>query len=242
MKNSITYSLLESIDSSNIVDLSVDYSELALDTIVENPLMKELPIIKTIRAIYKAGVSIRERFLIKKTLVFIQTFNTSGISKTEFEKYKNRLNDNPKKASKELEHIVILLDRQAEYIKGAILANLYSSFIRERIKWNIFSVFGTILDDLSTYDLDYFRLFYPKKAYSAFSDMDKIDNLAVARLSRNDLVNFTDPTHGISVPILDDGSEGDVNILTLTKTGELFYTEGMKNISLERFDFFKSGL
>lgn len=58
----------ELIDSS--LDLATDYSEIALDSILNNDLISEIPVVKSIVALGKVGISIKEMHFAKKVLFF----------------------------------------------------------------------------------------------------------------------------------------------------------------------------
>lgn len=73
----------------NAFDMSMDYAELALDTIFENGVLKEIPIVKTIYSIGKMGFNIKDRHLLKEQLVFIQEFKDGRLSE---ERNKNIIN------------------------------------------------------------------------------------------------------------------------------------------------------
>ena len=54
-------SWMETIAESNVGDLLIDLSEVGLDNIVDNELVKEVPVIKTVVSVYKLGHTLRER-------------------------------------------------------------------------------------------------------------------------------------------------------------------------------------
>src|SRR5690349_25168541 len=51
------------------IDLQTDYTELALDSITNNEILKEIPIVKTLAAFYNVASSLKARHDVKKILV-----------------------------------------------------------------------------------------------------------------------------------------------------------------------------
>ena len=70
------------IESSNIVestantivnyniDTAMDFSEIGIDSLLDDSVFKEIPIVKSIYGIARTGFAIREKHMLKKTLIF----------------------------------------------------------------------------------------------------------------------------------------------------------------------------
>lgn len=63
------------------VDLMQDYSELGLDAFLDNPVLKEIPLVKTVVGAIRGVVAIREIFLAKKLLTFLREYHGGKLSK-----------------------------------------------------------------------------------------------------------------------------------------------------------------
>ena len=63
-------------DSKDIIG---DYLEIGIDSIIDNGILKEIPIVKTIVGVLKVGKNVHDRNLLKQTLVFINEFNRNEI-------------------------------------------------------------------------------------------------------------------------------------------------------------------
>lgn len=112
------------IDSSDIVG---DYLELGIDSILENENLKEIPIVKTFLSVGRITKNIRERNLIKNLIIFLNELNSGNVDKEKLQNHKQQLNQNPKKAEKELGRILIILEQTIDNIKSSILGKLYKS-------------------------------------------------------------------------------------------------------------------
>ena len=62
------------------------------------------------------------------------------------EYYKRKITDNPKKRNKELEWVLILIDRYLHDNKPSLLAKLYLSYLDEKITWNDFTKYAEVID------------------------------------------------------------------------------------------------
>lgn len=128
MENQIVNSIGNTIIDNNS-DLLVDIGELGIDFVFDDSPLKEIPVVKTIYSIAKTGIAIRDRHLLNKTLIFINKLNSNNLSSEEYNEYKSKLKEKDKNIYKELEHIVIILDKLVEKEKAVILANLYTAYL-----------------------------------------------------------------------------------------------------------------
>ena len=62
------------------------------------------------------------------------------------EYYKQKIMDDPQNRYKELEYILILIDRYLHADKPSVLAKLYLSYLDECITWNDFTKYAEVVD------------------------------------------------------------------------------------------------
>ena len=115
----------------------VDIAEVLLDTVFEDGILKDVPVIGTIASFAKVGISLRERNLAKNTYAFICGFRRKAISAETVLKYQERLKD-PKVAERELGYALTLLDKEAQYQKADYLGRAYRAFVEGHISWEKF--------------------------------------------------------------------------------------------------------
>ena len=150
-------SLETSIFSEDAKDLAVDYSELALDKILDNAVLNEIPIIKTILGLYKTGVGIKERFTLKKVAKFL--FRLNNISEKEKAEFINKLSLNDSYKNEIIEKLLILLDRLDDIDKAEIIGNFFKAAIQDKIDVDTFYKFSSIVDRVYIKDLKSFCFF-----------------------------------------------------------------------------------
>lgn len=164
------------IDSSDIIS---DYLELGIDSILDNDSLKEIPIIKTFIGVGKITKSIRERNLMKNLVIFINELNSGNIDKEKLKNHKEELNQNPKKAEKELGRILIILEQTIDNLKSSILGKLYKAYINQEIDWDLFVEFSEITNRLYINDLSILSLIFKNQLSdtSNRSDLYRIERL-----------------------------------------------------------------
>lgn len=131
------------------IDISTDYSEVALDSLLDEGLLKDIPIIKTIVGFYNITQSINSRYNIKKILTFFQYLHRGTIDATKHEQFLTKFNNDKEYQRKIVETIVILNERFLEIEKSKIYANLIRSHIEGNLSWSELQNISTILNNIN---------------------------------------------------------------------------------------------
>lgn len=126
-----------SLFNDDVTDLCIDLTEIGIDSVMDEGVLSEVPIAKTIVALGKTGLALRERNMLKQTLTFIRAFNSETISDEQLQKYKDRMSNN-KYAEKELGRVLYLLDRNIDNVKSAILGKIYNAYVNGKLGWDKF--------------------------------------------------------------------------------------------------------
>jgi hypothetical protein len=152
--NEISNSLTETIKKSDLKDMSVDIVEVFTDEFLEEGIIKELPIIKTIFSIYKTGISIKDKLFIKKILYFLNELKSVEINKrTELI---NKIDSSEAYKTKVGEKLLLILDRVDEYEKAEIIGKLFKGFLNEKIDYDSFVRCSKIVESVVPEDLIWF--------------------------------------------------------------------------------------
>jgi len=137
-------------DSSSLVR---DYAEIGIDSVLNEGILKDFPIIGTIVGMSKTVQNIRDRNLLKNLYIFIKEINSGKVDKSKLGEYKERLDKDKKFAEKELGRVLILLDRYIDDDKTIILAKLFKAYINGRIIWNEFIEYSEIVEKILLLDI-----------------------------------------------------------------------------------------
>src|SRR4030042_7133538 len=107
--------LVESLEVKELGGLIAEYSELGLDSILDDGVVKDVPILRTLVGLAKVGFNIRDRIYIKKIAGFLaQVGQTTQEQREAFiEKYCGD--------TKRFEEAVLLILEQADRFEKTVL-------------------------------------------------------------------------------------------------------------------------
>lgn len=152
-ENPLAISFGESI-TTEVSGCITDFAEIGLDSVMEDGLLKEIPFLSTAISIYRIGQSVHERNHIAKLAAFLNRINERILSEDDRRRYQEKFRTNAKFRDRELEYILILIDRYINKDKAKLLATLYLAYLDEKIDWNRFAEFSEIIDRLLPADFD----------------------------------------------------------------------------------------
>ena len=147
MNNDISIALRDSI-SQEILNASSNLAEVGLDSIMEEGFLREMPFISNVISVYKIQKSIRERHYIKKLGIFISELNQGCVDEGKRQRIKSKIEESPKKRKKELEYLLLLIDRYIAEGKAAMLAKLYLAYLDKLISWDEVAKYAEVIDRL----------------------------------------------------------------------------------------------
>lgn len=145
MENNLSLALRDSISEEASSTLT-DIAEVGLDSIWDDGLFKDIPLISTALSLYRIGRSVKERHYVKKLAQFISSLNNGVVDEDSRDYYKKKLEVGNKQRNHELEYIMILIDRYISYDKPDMLAKLYLAYLREDILWQEFAMYAEAID------------------------------------------------------------------------------------------------
>ena len=168
-------------------DLTLDYAQLTLEAIMNNEVLKEIPVVKTLVGITRGALAVREFFIAKKLIAFLQQFHLGEIPDEERQKFISELEADSKLRDRTIEQIVIMNDRYINVEKSTIHANLLLAHIHNKLSWEEYGDLLVSLDALhprSLYHLDEIgQSFQTKDTDVAFEAALLSSGLATQRVS-----------------------------------------------------------
>ena len=122
---------------------------------MEDGILKDIPIVSTAIALYKIGNSIKERHNLKKLLIFLNEIN-NGIADEEKRKdYQYKFQNNDNFRDREIEYLLVLIDRYVNYDKPKWLAKLYLAYLDGTIIWEELTMYAEVIDRFLLLDCNY---------------------------------------------------------------------------------------
>lgn len=159
-----------------------EIAEAALDSITNDGFLTNVPLISTVVSLYKIGNSIRERAYLKKLAIFIDKFNRGTVDEEKRQLHIQKYQANKKSMEKELEYIILLIDRYLDINKPQLLAKFYLCYLDEIISWDDFCVYAGIIDKILITDLDCIKEVYKKELITS-NDIDATKEDSIMRIS-----------------------------------------------------------
>ena len=218
----LTVSLAKTIFEENI-DIIQEYAEITIDSVLNESLLREIPLVGTAVGIGKVVISIRDRNFLKNTIIFMKKLSENSIDRDVLQKHVKLFEKNENRRKRELECIALYLDNYVDCTKSKLLANIYTSLIKEEIDWEDFKVCTEILDSIKVTDLATLRDIYEKKKYL------EGDNYYPLSLKRLDGIGVVQYFNEIRVT---QGKDRKSIKASISPAGEAFVDIAMSNIDI----------
>ncbi|MEM6813662.1 MAG: hypothetical protein AAF600_04640 [Bacteroidota bacterium] len=131
----------------------ISMGELLLDEVMDNELLKPLPIVSFVHGIYKTGKSVQEAFFTKKVIAFFS--GTSNLGQEKRKEFAEKMNKDRQFKDRVIEKTIVILDRMDELNKVELLANLFKNLALDHIDMYQYSKLCSYLDRVFVEDLDF---------------------------------------------------------------------------------------
>lgn len=125
-----------------------ELAEIGLDAMMDDGILKDVPILSTAVALYKIGNSFKDRHNIKKLITFLNEINNGIPDSRKRNEYQQKFQSNDKFRNQEIEYLFILIDRYISYNKPQMLAKLYLAYLDNIIIWEELTMYAEIIDKL----------------------------------------------------------------------------------------------
>ncbi len=132
-------------------DIIVNNSEVVLDSILEDGLLKDIPIINNLVDLYNVKTAISDKIFYKKVVSFYESF--SGVDRDSFAQWNIWVNENLDSAEKIASTLVLHIDCQHDLIKCKIVGHLFKRLVEEKISLRDFETYLYVTSTCSIRDL-----------------------------------------------------------------------------------------
>ena len=148
-------------DFNNAINSILDGEDNeALKTITDSPIpsliekacFDSVPVLSLIVSAYRIGKTISETFKLKKLARFLLSFQ-NGIKDVKRQKFKDRMQDDKVFARKQLDYLLIIIERYLQEEKAEVLSKLFLAYLDEKITWDKFLSYSVSLDFLMIEDI-----------------------------------------------------------------------------------------
>jgi len=149
--------LFHSIASEQIGSLGRDLVEVTLDNFLNEGVLREIPVVKDVYNLAKAGWAMYDWLLLKKIINFLSEL--SNVSPEKRQSFVEDFEKNPQKKRVFEETLLLLIDRADSLEKPSILGRLLKHHILRNISYEDAMRLSFIVDRVYMSDLDYLTRF-----------------------------------------------------------------------------------
>lgn len=211
------------------IEIAEEYGELTIDSVLDDNILGEIPLIRTALGFGRITVAVRDRILVRNLLTFLKKIQENNIEKKYLEKHLKTFEKNPRKREKELEIIISYCDHYTIKIKNKILANIYTSFIVGDITWDDFFFLIELLESIKVFDICTLKDLYQKGIYGV---EDEYYPVSLQRLNALGLIEYF---NGMKM-LKTRGNDKKTIIAEITDLGNVFFEIAMKGIDISESD------
>lgn len=180
----LNQSFAKSITGSEIAKMGTNFSEMALDAVLKDGMLKDIPVINSVISLYNVGVGIRESFLIKKLYRFL--FELKDIPAAERTAFLEKMESKESFQQDVVERLLILIDRIDNIEKSDILGKLFAATIIKQMELHRFFRLTFIVERAFLEDLKV--LWVKAQPYQGLKDPYR--NFRPGKLTYTNLVNL----------------------------------------------------
>lgn len=193
LDGSIGAFLVESTVLGGAAEIAGEVAELALDSVLDEGVLKNVPVFGWLAKAHGMITSIRERIFLGKVAKFLRS--TATVSDLEKKSFRDKLAADPDFGRRVGENLVLLLDRHDNMEKACILGKIFSAYLRGMIDYDEFlkiaaAVDRAVISDLKHLEENYRKMqsYDPKagKPFAAFLDDETSQSLYNAGLVRSE--------------------------------------------------------
>lgn len=163
MASKIQSSFNKSLVGSALPDAAIDISETSIDALIDNKLLGEIPIVKTIVGLVQTGANIQDRLFLKKILSFLKNINNIPVE--ERRRVIDDINSSKKISVSVGEKLLYIIDSCDDHTHAENVAKLFSSMFEGKITYKQYLNAAQITARISQHDLDLFIFSYTNPNY-----------------------------------------------------------------------------
>jgi hypothetical protein len=151
MEQNLNEAFQITIFDNSIKELSKDYLEFGVDTLIDNELVRSIPLIKVLDGFYKFSKSVEAFYLKKKIVRFL--FQIKDVTEEEKTKAMKKLEKNPEYRKDFVGNLILILDRFETINKSDLLGKAFKMYLQEQISYEDFLRVSHIIDKSFFFDL-----------------------------------------------------------------------------------------
>lgn len=150
----LSSSLEETLKDSDLQNVTADLAETFADSLLDEGLLKDIPIVGSIVGLAKTAVNLTDRLFLKKIIYFISEIK--NIEPQKREKLISDIDRSDKFKIRVGEKILYILDKCEDHLSAVFIAKLFNSFLKEEISYADFLRASLIIQKIYIADFELF--------------------------------------------------------------------------------------
>ena len=170
-----------------ILELTAESAEIAFKQILDDSILKDIPVIGTIFKIYGIGKSIRDRLYTEKIRHFLLSVNEANEEKRAH--FRSIVSSTQDECNRLIQKVLLVIESQSDLEKSELIANFFLAYLDGVITS---SDFRRALDVTAIYFLDDLKYFLSECTHRKFirETYEKLQSYGVENLIGSALISF----------------------------------------------------
>jgi hypothetical protein len=160
MTRSIGNSLTETLKGTDLPSVTGDLGEVAIDALLNEGALKDIPVISTIRGLWQTGIAVRDYIFLQKLLRFLEELG--DVSHQERVKMIEQLEQDSSYPQDVGENIILLLDKLDHLEKAKLVGRAFSAYCKGYIDSNTLERLIVSIDRIVLRDISHLKQFCSK--------------------------------------------------------------------------------
>ena len=152
--DNVSQSFKSTLVDSDLSSLVKDGAEYGIDSLINDGIVKDIPIIGTFVGLINTTQNISTWLFLKKIIAFLRELD--GVDKSKRERMINKIDSSKKYRKKVGDQLLFILDSCEDDIKAEYIAYLFKAYIKEEVSYDKFIKGSAIINRLTTADFDKF--------------------------------------------------------------------------------------
>jgi hypothetical protein len=130
--------------NSDLRDVAKDSAEALVDSLLEDGVLREIPIVRSVIGLAKAGISVRDRLFLEKVMRVL-----SPLSKYTSEQREGFLKSlDTEEVKKASQYLILYIDRLDSIEKTGMLGKVFEAYLTGKITYRIMLYFAHFIDSV----------------------------------------------------------------------------------------------
>ena len=149
--NKISNSFEETLKDSNLQNVAIGLTETFADSILEDGLLKDIPIVGTIVGLGKTSIKITDFLFLKKVISFLAELETISIE--DRKKMISKIDSSKKFRVKVGEKLLYIIDKCDDHENAQYISKLFAGYINREIDYPDFLRASKVIERIYIGDL-----------------------------------------------------------------------------------------